>query len=207
MPRINFENIQFFGDAEIYFWHIEESCKELSELIADNGLSLAEAEAKFKSPDRQREWIAVRALLQNTPYKGKRIRYNSNGKPYLADSIKHISISHTQGFVAIAFSNTPIGIDIESTNRKAHAVIRSFLQSQEIEMLNENPDTSNEALRLWSAKEAAFKLASDKVSVLKEIGITKNANSYTVTYPDGGISECHSCIYGDIVISVATSNH
>ena len=62
---------------------------------------------------------------------------------------------------------------------------------------------ANDALLLWSAKEAAFKLASDKVTVLKEIGITKNANFYAVNYPDNSVAHCKSIVLGDIILSVA----
>ena len=60
---------------------------------------------------------------------------------------------------------------------------------------------------MWSAKEAAFKLASENITVLKEIGITKNADSYTVTYPDNSTAECYSQIEDDIVLSVATRRY
>ena len=49
MPQIQFNKDRTFDDAEIYFWHIAESCNELSELIADNGALLAEAQKRFKS--------------------------------------------------------------------------------------------------------------------------------------------------------------
>ena len=201
MPQIYFEKLKSFCNAEIFFWHIKENCNELSNLIADNGMLLAEAEKMFKSEGRQCEWLAVRALLQNTPYKGFGIEYHDNGKPYFANSSKHISISHTQEYVALAVSESPIGIDIESTNRNALSVAKAFLQPHEVESLAGCGNTAHEALCLWSAKEAAFKLASERVSVLKEIGITKNANDYTVVYPDGTTAVCYVCVLEGIVIS------
>ena len=204
MPRIDSGNIMPFCDAEIYIWHIEESCDELSSLIADNGLSLAEVRKMSNSSDRQREWLAVRALLKCTPYKDEAILYHSYGKPYLAGGSKHISISHTREYVAIAFSDNPIGLDIENACRNAIGAVRAFLQPNEVEMLSTCDDLTREALFLWSAKEAAFKLASEKVAILKEIGITKNANDYTVTYPDCSVAKCDSYTLGDIILSVAT---
>lgn len=203
MPRIDSGNIMPFCDAEIYIWHIEESCDELSSLIADNGLSLAEVRKMSNSSDRQREWLAVRALLKCTPYKDEAILYHSYGKPYLAGGSKHISISHTREYVAIAFSDNPIGLDIENACRNAIGAVRAFLQPNEVEMLSTSDDLTREALFLWSAKEAAFKLASPKVTVLKEIGITKNANFYAVNYPDNSVAHCKSIVLGDIILSVA----
>lgn len=207
MPRISFDNISTSCNAEIFFWHIAENSKELSELIADDGLSLAEAEKSFKSTSRQQEWLATRALLRQTPYSMETICYHSNGKPFLTDSNRHISISHTKDLVAIAIAEQPIGIDIEAVNRNAFAVTGSFLQPHEIEVLHNTQDPKSEALRLWSAKEAAFKLAPEKVVTLKEIGITKNANDYIITYPDNTVAECNSHALEDIILSVATPGY
>jgi phosphopantetheine--protein transferase-like protein len=109
--------------------------------------------------------------------------------------------------VAIAVSDYPIGIDIERTDRNAYAVAKSFLTAQEIDILTQENNPSKEALCLWSAKEAAFKLASENIAILKEIGITKNADSYTVTYPDNSTAKCDCLILDDIILSVATRRY
>ena len=204
MPRVDFGNIIPSCNAEVFFWHIGESCEQLSELIADNGLLLAESERMFKSLSRQREWLAVRALLKSTPYYNANILYHSCGKPYLSGNGKHISISHTQEYVVIAVSDFPIGVDIENINRNALAAVKSYLQPQEAEMLSLSENPTDEALLLWSAKEAVFKLLSPSVTVLKEIGIAKNANLYTVVCPDNSKAICRSYVLGDLVISVAS---
>jgi phosphopantetheine--protein transferase-like protein len=175
--------------------------------MADNGILLNEATRRFKSESRQRQWLATRALLRATQYKGETILYHENGKPYFAGNNRHISISHTNEYVAIAVSDYPIGIDIERTDRNAYAVAKSFLTEQEIDILTQENNPSKEALYLWSAKEAAFKLASENIAILKEIGITKNADSYTVTYPDNSTAKCDCLILDDIVLSVATGRY
>lgn len=197
MPQIQFNKDRTFDDAEIYFWHIAESCNELSELIADNGALLAEAQKRFKSVTRQCEWLAVRALLLQTPYKEKEILYHSNGQPYLDG--KFISISHTNEHAAIAISDNPIGIDIEAVGRDAQSVIKAILHPTD-----SAPSTPDEALHMWVAKEAAFKLAPEKATVLKEISITKNNYSYTVAYPDGTTAECTIHILGNIILAYCT---
>ena len=68
-------------------------------------------------------------------------------------------------------------------------------------------EPENEALHLWSAKEAAFKFASHKISVLKEIGITKNANNYTITYPDGATAVCSVNMLDGAILSIAENNY
>ena len=195
MPQIYFKNIKTPCDADLFFWHIKESCDELSELIADGGMLLAEAQRKFKSTARQREWLATRALLQQTPHKGQDIFYHTNGQPFLTSG--HISISHTNDYVAIAISQLPIGIDIELSTREALPVAKAFLQPQELEEL-----TAKEALNLWVTKEAAFKFAPQKATSLKDICVTKNGNNYIITYPDGTTAECAIYPLDNIILSL-----
>ena len=203
MPRVRFERFDTLCNAELFFWQIEESCEELSELIGDGGLLLAEAKERFKSPGRQREWLAVRALLQQTPYKGSVLCYSDSGKPCFADGCRFLSISHTDEYVVVVVSNTPVGIDVETKNRNAYAVMKSFLQPREIEYVMACDIPADEALLLWSAKEAAFKLASDKVAVLKEICMVPQNGGYKVIYPDGATAVCSVHVLGKFVLSIA----
>ena len=209
MPLLNYKS-DYSPEIEIYLWKIEESIEELSSLTLNGKRLLTEAQSRFKAPARQREWLAVRALLQQTPYRKLEILYHSNGKPYFGNSERHISISHTQEFVAIAVSDSLIGIDIESPKRNAHAVTGAFLQPQEIEALQEYCDEKNEALRLWTVKEAAFKFAPDKSMVLKEIMTHRLAENrvkvktYRITYKDGTTSLCRTTEVADFILSICT---
>lgn len=203
MPQCYFEKVSTCCDAEIYFWHIEENCDRLSELIDDNGVSLAEAQKRFRSLDRQCEWLATRALLQQTPYKGTKILYHSNGRPYLVCNNKYISISHTRKYVAIAVSDTPVGIDMEDVERNALAIAKSFLQQQEIDSLSVESNPEKEALFLWCVKEAAFKLASEKAVVLKEIRVAKSYCGYNAVYPDDSVAKSYVQILDGLVLAVA----
>lgn len=198
-------------NAEIFFWKIEESITELSDIIADGGMLLSQAQKRFKSTKRQCEWLATRALLMQTPYKKSQILYHSNGQPYLENSNMHISISHTAEFVAVAIADTPIGIDIEMKNRNAIAVADAFLQPHEAETLQGNTDRDKEALRMWTAKEAAFKLYPDRSLVLKDITASLQQNSgntslYTITYKDGTTATCHTTEHNSFILSVCTAN-
>lgn len=198
-------------DADIYFWKIEENAMELSDIIADGGTMLSQAQERFKSVKRQQEWLATRALLMHTPYKELQILYHSNWKPYLSDKSMHISISHTQSHVAIAISGEPIGIDIETKSRNALAVSNAFLQPHETEALQGNTDRDKEALRIWTAKEAAFKLYPDRSLVLKDItaGLQQNSGNtslYTITYKDGTTATCRTTEHNSFILSVCTAN-
>lgn len=207
MPQI-FPYTNKPDDTELYFWLIGESAEELASLIPGGDSLLAEAHERFKAPKRQCEWLAVRALLQQTPHKRLEILYQNGGKPYFGNSDKHISISHTQEFAAIAIAGRPIGIDIESPERNAHAVASAFLQPQEMEALPADGDQKREAVRLWSVKEAAFKLAPEKAAVLKEIlaqPITESTTagrSYRITFKDGTTALCRVAEEADFILSI-----
>lgn len=209
MPIIHIETDNA-TDADIYFWKIEESCEELARLFDGGDIMLADAAKRFKSVKRQREWLATRALMMQTPYRDTGIQYHSNGQPYLENSNMHISISHTAEFVAVAIAGTPVGIDIETKNRNALAVSNAFLQPHETEALQGNTDRDKEALRMWTAKEAAFKLYPDRSLVLKDITASLQQNSgntslYTITYKDGTTATCRTTEHNSFILSVCTA--
>lgn len=208
MPQITIDtsNIPF---AHIYLWKIDESPEELAQLTANGDSMLVEACRMFTSPKRRCEWLATRALLQHTPCKGSEILYHANGAPHLSCGSRHISISHTQGYAAIAIADTPVGVDIEHTSRNATRAIEAFLRPDELGLLNSNPNPAAEALRLWTAKEAAFKLAPQLATVLKDIAAqgcrddSGNRYSYNIKYRNGTTARCVSTTVDGLVISCA----
>ena len=207
MPQIHFNTLSNLPE-HIYFWKLDESCEELARTIDNGDVFLAEASSRFKSGKRQREWLATRALLQCTPYRGTGIMYHSCGQPHLGRNDKFISISHTNGYVAIAIADAPIGIDIESNERNAHAVASAFLLPEEIDRLAIGNTPAEEALRMWTAKEAAFKLAPGRSEVLKDILVTPKDNYghthiYSITYRDGGTATCCTAEAEGLLVSVA----
>lgn len=209
MPQIGTDT-KCFDFAQIYLWHITESAEELAQQISGGELLLEEAFRTFSSPKRRLEWLATRALLQQTQCKGVEILYHSNGAPHLADCNKHISISHTQNYVAIAIAGVPVGIDIEHATRNATRAINGFLQPEEIEKLELHSTPTQEALRLWTAKEAAFKLAPNLATVLKDIiakptgSGNKEQHTYLIEYKCGRSATCHTITTHGLVLSCCT---
>ncbi len=198
------------ANADIYFWKIEENCEELSEMIANGRQLLAEARNRYKAPRRQLEWLATRVLLEQTPYKGEPILYHSNGQPYLPIEGVSISISHTTGYVAIAVSRQPVGIDIELKNRNALAAAAAFLQPQEIGKLAFAADQARKALQLWNIKEAAFKCHPERANVLKEITAEEKEccaamETHHIKYKNGSCATCHSIELEEFILSVCGS--
>ncbi|MFV8257124.1 4'-phosphopantetheinyl transferase superfamily protein [Bdellovibrio bacteriovorus] len=91
----------------------------------------------------------------------------------------HSSTSHTEGLGVIMLSASPIGVDVEVTERVTDKTV-SRVSSQE--ELTEAPS----AAALWCAKEACFKAlrSYDQPSVISKISIGswENIDSQTETF-------------------------
>jgi phosphopantetheinyl transferase len=127
----------------------------------------------FGSKKRKREFIAVRILMQEI-FGGSTILYSNIGSPYLKNG-NYISISHANNVVGIAISESKVGLDLEPVNDKVHRVKHKFLSHTEKEKFN----TTNtlDLIRIWSAKEALYKLSGEKGLIFSENLILRGQQS------------------------------
>lgn len=118
----------------------------------------------FKSIKRQRELLAVR-ILKKELFGKHEILYSNLGAPYIKDE-DFISISHANNVVAIAISKSRVGLDLEPVNDKIHRVKHKFLSESESKIF----DTSStlDLIRVWSAKEALYKLSGENGLIFSE---------------------------------------
>jgi phosphopantetheinyl transferase len=145
----------------IYIWKIEESFDYLKGGIYLNNSSLSRIN-NMQSELHQRGFLSVRYLLKEAGYSDADLYYNSYGKPLLKDG-KHISITHSYHFSAIAISNNDIGIDIEMLRDKIKVIQHKFVNTDYDSLSDE--DLVKQLTVIWGAKEAMYK-----------------------TYPNGGLS-------------------
>lgn len=139
-------------------WQIAESEEELTAPLPHGEELLAEARRRFKAAGRRLEWLAVRRLMHQLGIASP-IAYLPSGKPYLKDDERHISISHTRGYAAVAISGTnPIGLDIEQRTDKVLRVQHKFLSPEERLFIPSGEGNVEPLLVIWTAKEAMFKL-------------------------------------------------
>ena len=81
-----------------------------------------------------------------------------SGKPYLADGDAFISISHTQGYVAVAYSKChEVAVDIEQYGTRVKRVAHKFIREDEQVSIQAGNEIYAMLLH-WSAKESLFKL-------------------------------------------------
>lgn len=148
----------YIGDIGVYLLDINTITDEDFSLALPQEL-ITKVQQTFKSSKRQKEWLGVRLLLKHLFGSNVQIAYKSSGAPFLINSNKHISISHSGTLVAIALSNEKVGIDLQIISDKPLKIKSRFLSNTEIRMMGDQLDALT-AVKLWCAKEAVYKFLS-----------------------------------------------
>jgi phosphopantetheine--protein transferase-like protein len=95
-----------------------------------------------------------------------RMSRGPRGKPYVPGG-PQFNLSHSAGMILAAFSSSPVGVDVESTQRRveARAVARKFFFPDEIRRVEMTKAGSQSLmfLRYWICKEAMVKLSGDGI--------------------------------------------
>lgn len=138
----------------IGLWQISESATELLKQYPYLEKYECEIAERFRSEARQREYLAVRALLHSmTNDDQASIRYLQDGCPYLDHW--NCSISHTKGYAVLMLSadmNVHVAIDIEYFSNRVGKIANKFIAS------DEPSESIQQQLIIWSAKETMYKL-------------------------------------------------
>lgn len=110
------------------------------------------------------------------------------GKPYLSNyPNQHFNISHCRTAVCVAFSNRPIGIDVENIRSNKETLIERVCNSEEVLLISNSENPQSEFTRLWTRKEAYLKWLGTGIvgmDILKQIPPSE-ANLITVPLPEG----------------------
>lgn len=140
-------------DLIIGIWNICETTDTLCALFENPGWYKDMVTSQFRNGKRQKERLAVRALCKELTGTEISIGYHPSGRPFVTDGSLQLSISHTEGYAAVIFSERhEVGIDIEHITNKVDKLATRFM--------NEDEKAGNTVERLlhWSAKETAFKI-------------------------------------------------
>lgn len=158
-------------DAIVALWQIDESLENLtSEIILSD-----EEQQKYLQllhPQRQLEWLVIKKMLIEIMPEPVSLYYDEYGKPYILNSPKQISISHSKDKVCIILRNRAVGIDIEMIQPKINNIKHKFLVKQEIEEVEKSPqDHQLEKLYVyWCVKESLYKLHGKRnISFVEDI--------------------------------------
>lgn len=153
-----FKIIPINETTSIFLWKITEDYNELFRNVSLKDTSLSRLE-KMKSESHKKGFLSVRKLLQYCGYNDFDLFYDESGKPHLQDG-KHISISHSFDFAALALSNENIGIDIEQVKEKVLRIAPRFMETWHLENLTQQ-DQMKKATVIWGTKEAIFKVKNE----------------------------------------------
>lgn len=100
------------------------------------------------------EWSRVHQLpINQQPI----FLYNDYGAPYIEGG-PHFSISHCKRGIAVAVSENPIGIDIESIRTFSPELMRKTMNEDEQLRITSSAIPEVEFIRFWTQKEALLKL-------------------------------------------------
>jgi 4'-phosphopantetheinyl transferase len=95
-------------------------------------------------------------------------RTHPGGKPFLINVPDlHFSLSHTGSEVAIVFSRSPVGFDMEKSGRRTDFLAlaeRFFTPTEVAAIVAAGKEASACFLELWTAKEAVLKLEGTGIS-------------------------------------------
>ena len=115
----------------------------------------------------------IRIIKGNDYSKKYKVRKDQNGKPYLINSNKFISISHTEKYTIIITSSKNIGIDVE----------RIKTISQELkDYLEVKTNSKYQFFKEWTRREAMIKRDNLKLGNLKNLIKTGKFRTYLI-YP------------------------
>jgi len=154
------------SQTTVKIWKITESYDELLNPISLKPENMQRV-LGMKSEIHQRGFLSVRHLLSEFGYDDCDLFYDENGKPHLKDG-KHISITHSFSFSAVAVSEQEVGIDIEKQRGKIGNIARKFIDYEFEYLKDSDKDYINKLTVIWCIKESLYKLfATPGLSFLK----------------------------------------
>ena len=125
------------------------------------------AEVNNLNQKREIETKGKQYLINHLLNKEIEIQYDENGKHYLLNEYKHISITHSHDKIAIIINDfEKTGIDIELIRDKILKIKHKFLAESELINAENDPE---KLLIYWGAKESLYKIYG-----LKELDFIKN---------------------------------
>ena len=146
--------------------HIDDF--DLNEALAAVSQQRREYALRYRQERDQRLCLAAYRLLQRAltlEYgidKMPVFVYDNKGKPLLQGHPDiHFSLSHCHEAVAVAVSDHPVGIDIETTGHYSAEVARRVMSDDEMREIEASAQPEVAFTRLWTMKESLYKLTGD----------------------------------------------
>ena len=167
-------------DVHVLLFEIDDNAFEESlRLLNDSDINYINS---IKSDKRKKEVAVTLLNIKKVFGKEALLLHNENGKPFLKNISTHISISHSENLLCIAYSDKfDVGIDIQFWKNALIRTTEKFLSNEEQKMLDVKD--KNTLLKSWTTKEAAYKIPNIKNLSLKDIN-TINNDVVSVSLPN-----------------------
>ena len=166
-------------NTHMYVWKMTSYYEDQIKNPLLNSAELISAK-ELKNEKRKKEFLSSRIALKNIFNKDLELKHHKSGKPFIKET-KHLSISHSSNFLALAFGEENIGIDIEKPQNRMVKLMPKILS--EIELMEFKKEPSMDlACKLWGAKEAILKYVGDKNLNYKEDIKVENIQLGVATY-------------------------
>ena len=141
---------------------------DLDEALAAVSPQRCDYALRYRQERDQRLCLAAYRLLQRALQLEYGIEelpvfiHDDSGKPLLQGHPDiHFSLSHCREAVAVALSDRPIGIDIETTEHYSPEVAQRVMNNNEMRQIEASARPEVAFTRLWTMKESLFKLTGD----------------------------------------------
>ncbi len=155
---------------KIYYTYLENFSKTSISLAALNNFNEARKQkiSTIKTEHgKQKSYLSglliQKIMKEQFNQQAKQIKIGTFGKPYLSSSSAHFNLSHSGNMIALAISNTDIGLDIQKPRTHSDKLLqRTFTKNEQnwLHFAQKNSDDLNNPnpfLTLWTAKESYLK--------------------------------------------------
>lgn len=107
---------------------------------------------------------AISCEYPDFAFDDENIKKGHRGKPYIEAAPFYFNISHADGLVVCAISESEVGIDAESIRETTDRVMKRCYSDSEIAYVNSAANKDTEFTRLWTLKESYVKLTGEGIA-------------------------------------------
>lgn len=150
----------------VYIWHATESEEDLLYQLQLTQYCKWRL-SQMKISQHRRNFLATRQVLCLHGLSLEDLHYTTTGKPMLSNGKGYISISHSFDYVVVTFCDAPIGVDIESCREKLFLTAKRYTDFTDNQLHSCNAGVLLKLCKIWSAKEAMYKVHARKGLNLK----------------------------------------
>jgi 4'-phosphopantetheinyl transferase len=166
-------------NGQMSIWHITENEAFFMEKLPLTDDDRAEIDGL--KGRRRLESLAGKYLVQlMVDFKLKVVK-DEFGKPYLANSDAHISITHSSNFAAAIISPNPVGIDIQDVTPRLDRIAWRVMNENKLQQLDKTHRLDH-LHTYWCAKEALYKAYG-----WRDLDFRKNIVITPFRFPENGL--------------------